>query len=114
MEKYMFIFIGGDASHLSPEAQQAGMGKWFAWVKKLQQQGRYDSGEALLPGGKTIKGVKKTVTDGPFAESKEIVGGYFVIKAKNLAEATEIAKEYPDFELGGTVEIREVVKFDNM
>ena len=114
MEKYMFIFIGGDASHLSPEAQQAGMEKWFAWVKKLQQQGRYDSGEALVPGGKTIKGVKKTVTDGPFAESKEIVGGYFVIKAKDIAEATEMAKEYPDFELGGTVQIREVVKFDNM
>ena len=114
MEKYMFIFIGGDASHLSPEKQEAQMNKWFAWVQKLQQQGRYDSGEALLPGGKTIKGVKKTVTDGPFAESKEIVGGYFVVKAKDLTEATELAKEYPDFELGGTVEVREVVKFDNM
>ncbi|MBN8652877.1 MAG: hypothetical protein J0L67_15695 [Cytophagales bacterium] len=114
MEKYMFIFIGGDASHLSPEQQQAGMEKWFAWVKKLQSQGRYDSGEALLPGGKKISGIKKTVTDGPFAESKEIVGGYFVIKAKDLAEATELAKDYPDFELGGTIEIREVIKFDNM
>lgn len=114
MEKYMFIFIGGNASHLSPEAQQAGMEKWFKWVQKLQQQGRYDSGEALLPGGKTIKGAKKTITDGPFAESKEIVGGYFVVNAKNLAEATELAKEYPDFELGGAVEIREVMKIDNM
>lgn len=100
MEKYMFIFIGGDTSKLSPEQQQAGMEKWFAWVKKLQDQGRYDSGEALLPGGKKISGIKKTVTDGPFAESKEIVGGYFVIKAKDLAEATAMAKDYPDFELG--------------
>lgn len=90
------------------------MNKWFAWVQKLQQQGLYHSGEALLPGGKTIRGAKKTVTDGPFAESKEIVGGYFVVKAKNLAEATELAHDYPDFELGGAVEIREVVKFDNM
>lgn len=73
MEKYMYIFIGGDASHLSPEEQQSGMEKWFAWVQKLQQQGRYDSGEALLPGGKNIRGIKKTVTDGPFAESKEII-----------------------------------------
>ena len=39
---------------------------------------------------------------------------YFVVKAKDLAEATELAKEYPDFELGGVIEIREVVKFDNM
>ncbi len=114
MEKYMFIFIGGDSSHLSPEKQQAGMEKWFAWVQKLQQQGRYDSGEALLPTGKTIRGLKKTVTDGPYAESKEMVGGYFVVKAKDLAEATEMAKEYPDFDLGGVIEIREVIKFDNM
>lgn len=114
MEKYMFIFIGGDASHLSPEKQEAQMNKWFAWVQKLQEQGRYASGEALLPGGKTIRSAKKTVTDGPYAESKEVVAGYFVVNAKDLAEATEIAKEYPDFELGGVIEIREVVKFDNM
>jgi hypothetical protein len=114
MEKYMFIFIGGDASHLSPEKQEAQMNKWFAWVQKLQEQGRYDSGEALLPSGKTIRSVKKTVTDGPYAESKEIIAGYFVVTAKDLAEATELAKEYPDFELDGVIEIREVVKFDNM
>jgi hypothetical protein len=114
MEKYMFIFIGGDPSHLSPEKQEAQMNKWFAWVQKLQDQGRYASGEALLPGGKTIRTVKKTVTDGPYAESKEMIAGYFVVMAKDLAEATELAKDYPDFELGGVIEIREVVKFDNM
>jgi hypothetical protein len=115
MEKYMFIFIGGaDATQLSTEAQQAQMQKWFAWVQKLQNEKRYVSGEALMPGGKTIKGAKKTVTDGPFAEGKEVVGGYFVVFAKDLAEATEMAKECPDYELGGVVEVREVVKFDNM
>jgi len=114
MEKYMFIFIGGDPSRLSPEAQQAHMGKWFAWVEKLQKEKCYVSGEALLPGGKTIKGSKKVVTDGPFAEGKEIVGGYFVVEAKDINEATEMAKACPDYELGGIVEVREVVKFDNM
>jgi hypothetical protein len=114
MEKYMFIFFGGDPSHLSPEAQQAHMGKWFAWVEKLRKEQRYLGGEALLPGGKTIKGLKKAVTDGPFAESKEIVGGYFVVNAKSLDEAVQIAKECPDYELGGIVEVREVMKFDNM
>jgi len=112
MEKYMFIFIGGDVSHLSPEAQQAQMQKWFAWVEKLQKEQRYVSGEALLPGGKKISGSKKVVTDGPFAEAKEAVGGYFVIQAKDMNEATAIAKDYPDFDLDGTVEIREVIKFD--
>ncbi|HKZ36622.1 MAG TPA: YciI family protein, partial [Chryseolinea sp.] len=54
------------------------------------------------------------VTDGPFAESKEVVGGFFVVLAKNLAEATEMAKECPDYALNGIVEVREVMKFDNM
>jgi hypothetical protein len=114
MEKYIFIFIGGDPSHLSPEAQEAHMGKWFAWVEKLRAAKRYEGGEALLPGGKTITGSKKTITDGPFAEAKEIVGGYFVVLAKNLDEAVEMAKECPDYDLGGIVEVREVVKFDNV
>jgi hypothetical protein len=114
MEKYMFIFIGGDPSHLSSDAQQAHMGKWFAWVEKLQKENRYVSGEALLPGGKTIKGSKKVITDGPYAEGKEVVGGYFVVNAKDLNEATEMAKACPDYELGGVVEVREVMKIDNM
>jgi hypothetical protein len=100
MEKYMFIFIGGDPSHLSPEAQQAHMQKWVAWVEKLSQEKKYVAGEALLPGGKTIRGSKKSVTDGPYAEGKEIVGGFFVVEAKDLNEAVEMAKACPDYELG--------------
>jgi hypothetical protein len=114
MEKYMFIFIGGDPSHLSAEAQQAHLGKWFAWVEKLRKEGRYVSGEALHPGGKTIRGSKKVVTDGPYTEGKEVVAGYFVVNAKDLNEATEMAKTCPDYELNGSVEVREVVKFDNV
>jgi hypothetical protein len=112
MEKYMFIFVGGDPSHLSPDAQQAHMQKWFAWVEKLTKEKRYVGGEALTPGGKTISGVAKTVTDGPFTESKEVVGGYFVVQAKDMAEAVEMAKRCPDYELGGSVQVREVMKFD--
>lgn len=110
----MFIFIGGDPGRLSPEAQQAHMQKWFAWVEKLSQEKKYVAGEALLPGGKTIRGSKKSVTDGPYAEGKEIVGGFFVVEAKDLNEAVEMAKACPDYDLGGIVEVREVVKFDNM
>jgi len=108
----MFIFHGGDTSNLSPEKQQGNMQQWFAWVEKLKNENRYVAGEALIPGGKSIAGTKKVVTDGPFAESKELVGGFFVVMAKNIDEAMDIAKEYPDFELGGTIEVREVVKFD--
>ena len=108
----MFIFLGGDPSRLSPEAQEANMQKWFAWVAKLTKANRYIAGEALVPGGKTIAGPKKVITDGPFAESKELVGGFFVVQAKDINEATEMAKECPDYELGGIVEVRECVKFD--
>ena len=114
MEKFMFIFFGGDTSSLSPDAQQAHMQKWFEWIQKLEAEKKYVGGEALIPGGKTISGQKKQVTDGPYAESKEVVGGYFIVLASNLEEAVAMVKECPDYALNGTVEIREVMKFDNM
>jgi hypothetical protein len=52
------------------------------------------------------------VTDGPFAEGKEVVGGFFVVYAKDMDEAVEMAKDFPDFDLGGVIEIRAVQKFD--
>ena len=112
MEKFMFLFVGGDASHLSHEALEAHMQKWFQWVEKLTKQGRYVAGEALLPGGKKVVGPKKIVTDGPFAEGKEVVGGFFVVNAKDINEAVEMAKECPDYQFGGVVEVREVQKFE--
>lgn len=110
----MFLFRGGDLSKLSPQQQEAQMQKWFAWIEKLRKEDRYLSGEPLLPGGKTITGPKKAVTDGPFAESKEVIGGFFVVSAKNLDEAVQLAKDYPDYDLGGSIEVREVQKLDMM
>lgn len=113
MEKFMFIFQGG--SDIAPEMQapdvmQAHMQKWFAWVEKLRKEGRYVSGEPLEPTGKVVSGKKKIVTDGPFAEGKELVGGFFVIEAKDLNEAVEISKDCPDFMYDGIVQIRPVRK----
>jgi hypothetical protein len=114
MQDFMFIFRGGsDASDLSPEDMQNHMQKWYEWIEELKAQNIYVSGEPLTPAGKTISGKKALVTDGPFAESKELVGGYFIIKAKSLDEAVEIAKSgYPDFIFDGAVEVREVMKVD--
>ncbi len=114
MEKFMFIFhLGGSetAYHDSPEAAQAHMGKWMAWIEKLAKDGKYVSGEPLLPGGKLVSGPNgKTVTDGPYTEGKEVVGGFFIINAKDINEACEIARGYPDFQFGGTVQVRQVMK----
>ena len=108
----MLIFHGGIKFDASPEEMQSNMGKWMAWVDKLNQEGRYASGEALLPGGKLVS-ASNTVTDGPYTEGKELVGGYFVVNAKDMDEAVKIAQEgYPDFEYGGTVQVRPVMKFD--
>jgi hypothetical protein len=115
MEKFMLIFHGGSdvaAEMKSPEVMQKHMQKWFAWVEKLQKEGRYEGGEALLPHGKLVSGPNKVVTDGPFAESKELVGGYFIVKAKDIDEAIEISHDYPDFIFNGKVQVRPVQKFD--
>ena len=112
MEKFMLIFQGGQLEGLSPEAMEAQMGKWMAWVERLNKEGRYVSGEPLLPGGKLVTGSKKTVTDGPYTEGKEVVGGYFVVNAGNMEEAVDIAKDCPDYEYGGSVQVRQVMKLD--
>ncbi|HCL05866.1 MAG TPA: transcription initiation protein [Chitinophagaceae bacterium] len=112
MSNFMFLFRGGlDPFTASPEAMQQNMEKWFAWVGQLQASGTYVAGEALMPSGKTLhKG--NVITDGPYMESKEMVGGFFVVKADNLKAALEIAKGCPDLELGGSVEVRDVVVFE--
>ena len=109
MEKFAFLFRGGLNSE-SPEVMQKHMQKWFAWVEKLRKDGTYVAGEPLQPGGKKIVGAKKTVTDGPFTEAKDIIGGFFIVNAKNFSEAVTLANDCPDFEHGGTVEVRQVTK----
>jgi hypothetical protein len=114
MEKFMLIFKGGfyEDRNLSPEESQARMQKWYKWVQDLTDQGKYVGGEPLLKGGKILSSNqdKIVVTDGPFPEAKELVGGFFIINAKDINEASEIAKSYPDFDLDGRVEVRPVMK----
>ena len=111
MEKFMLIFQGGINQEASPQDLQTNMDKWMSWVEKLQKEGKYVSGEALLPGGKLVSG-KTSVTDGPYTEGKEVVGGFFVINANNMEEAVDECQYYPDFDYGGKIQVRHVMKFD--
>ena len=112
MKDFMLLFRGATQQYeFSPEEMQGHMQKWFGWVDQLKSKNIYVSGEPLLPDGKTVTGKKALVTDGPFAESKEIIGGFFIIKAASIEEATEIAKDCPDLPLDGIVEVREVMKY---
>ena len=116
MEKYMFIFKGAsdEAAKLSPDEMQQHMQKWYKWIQDLTDRKVYLSGEPLEKEGKIVSrsGNKNVITDGPFPETKELVGGYFIINANNLDEAAEIAKDCPGLELGGRVEVRTVMKMD--
>jgi hypothetical protein len=112
MKDFMLIFLTGTGTaNFSPEEMQNNMQQWFGWINGLKAKGLYVSGEALLPGGKAVKGADAVITDGPFAESKEVVGGYFIIKAASIEDAAEIGKGSPDLPYGGSVEVREVMKF---
>ena len=111
MEKFMLIFHGRMEA-ASPEQMQVQMGKWMAWIEKLNKEGKYVAGEPLLPGGKLITGKNKTVTDGPYTEGKEVVGGFFVVNAENYSEAVKLCDDYPNYEHGGSIQVRQVMKLD--
>lgn len=113
MEKFMLIFENAHSSQQpSADEMQENMGKWMAWIDKLAKAGKYDSGEPLYPTGKIIKGSHNNVTDAAFAEGKEIIGGYFIVNAADYDEAIALCADYPDYEIGGTVTVRQVIKMD--
>src|SRR5688500_3650953 len=113
MEEFLYLFRGGDAqaAQESPEALQQHMQKWMKWMEELGRNGQMIGGEPLQTTGAVVTNGGKIVTDGPYAEGKELVGGYLIVKAKDLKEAAEISKGCPIFEYDGTVEVRPLQKF---
>jgi hypothetical protein len=87
---------------------QRSLQKWGSWIQGLAQAGKFKGGEPLERGGKVVAGTSKLITDGPFAESKEIVGGYLIVTAVSLDEATMMSKGCPILEEGGSVEVRQI------
>ena len=90
---------------LTPGEIEEAMTQFTAWFEKLNREGKVKSSAPLAAAGKTITS-RNMVTDGPFAESKEAVAGFFVVQAVSLDEAAEIAKGCPGLEYGQTVEVR--------
>lgn len=108
MKDYLYLFRGGNAG-TSPEERQKSMQRWGAWIEQLSKAGKSKGGFPLESGGKVVSGQNKLVTDGPFAESKEGVGGYLIVTANDLTDAVEISKGCPIFADGGVVEIRPIM-----
>lgn len=109
---FLYIFRGGaDPNRMSPEDMQKNMDAWFAWMGDLKSKGHFEAGEPLQDGGKVLKGRKgQSITDGPYAEGKEEVGGYLIVTARDLDHATELAKGCPIFQNDGSVEVRTIQK----
>jgi hypothetical protein len=111
MKEYLLLFRGGDSSMStkSPEEKQAHMQKWMGWMSNLAKDGLLVGAQPLNGTGKLVTGNKKMVTDGPFMEGKEMVGGYLICKANSYDSAIEISKDCPILEFeDGKVEVREI------
>ena len=111
MSEFVFLYRSEtDIKKLSPQEAQQAMQKWMAWFKELEAKGKLKSiGQPLERAGKVVGGKKRPVTDGPYAETKDIIGGFSLIEARNLDEAAELAADCPGIERGGLVEVRPVL-----
>ena len=111
MDRFVFVFRGGAVVHkeLAPGELGAHLQKWMMWLGELQKKGHASAMGTRLDGsGKTVRGTSKAITDGPFAEAKDLVTGTLVINAQTLEAATEIAMGCPIYEYDGSVEVRPV------
>jgi hypothetical protein len=113
--KFLFVYRSSaeqEATPPSPEQMQAVLAAWGQWMEKVGKNGNLiDGGDGLHPTGKIVKpgGI---VSDGPFIESKDIVGGYSILQADSYEKVAEFAKACPVLSYGGTVEIRELAGFN--
>ena len=107
---YMLIFRSTDwYKGLSPEEMQQVIDKWMIWFNGLKEDGRAIAGNPLEPDGKIVSGKNgRVVTDGPFAESKETIGGYFLLNVPSMDDALAIAKQCPGLAYGVNVEVRQL------
>lgn len=110
MSKFMYLFRGGGIvvqPPPSPAELGAHLAKWTAWIDGLTRAGHADTHlPPLENGGKSVRGSSRAVTDGPYAEAKDLVSGILVISAASLDEAVELARGCPIYEYDGSVEVR--------
>lgn len=115
MDQFLIIFRGGyypDELRDDPEFRKKEMGRWIHWIEKLTQDGNFIAGQPLEPTGKVVTRKGKIIMDGPYPEGKEIVGGYFLVHAKDLDDAVQLCRDSPDWDYGGIVEVRKIARLD--
>ena len=108
MKDFLFLFRMNGAPGGSPDEMQAMTKRWMDWIGGIAAQNKLtDRGNRLFPSGKVVK-PGNVITDGPYTEIKESIGGYTIVKADSLEEATELAKGCPGLSVGASVEVREI------
>lgn len=104
--EFLVISRGQWDPNLSPERIQSAIDQFYVWLDRLVREGKMKTGQRLADRGKTVS--KKAVTDGPYGEAKEVIGGYWFVIAKSLDEAAEIAAGNPCLDCGLFFEIRPI------
>ena len=117
MKEYLLLFRSHNGAYetsTTPEELQASMEAWRGWMADIAKQGKLVAGQPLATDGRHMPAANK-ITDAPFAEGKEVVNGYLLIKAGDYDEACKIASACPIFgDSGGSVEVREIMVMDGM
>ncbi len=94
---------------MTADQRRESMDEWNAWVDGMVARGKVQRGDPLQAGGRVVSGPRgERILDGPFAEAKEVVGGYFVISAAGMDEVTALVQQCPNLKHGMTIEIRPI------
>jgi len=117
MSQFLYLYRMPDAARQqamgTPERAQQNMQRWMDWMRDLDAKGHLkDRGQPLEQTGKVVRGQQKTVTDGPYTEAKDLVGGFTLVEARDIDQAVELSRGCPILEGGGSVEVRPVMKMD--
>jgi hypothetical protein len=114
MPRYMILMHENDNAweRFSAEEKQRLMERYFAWADDLRRGDHLRGGDPLARGGRVLRGSGGEVVDGPYTETKEVITGYFLIEAKDLGEATRLARGCPALQHGEMVLVREVAELE--
>jgi len=112
MTEFMMLFRSEEqVERPTPEAMKAQVKVWQDWIGGIAAQGKFVGTNALGMKGKIVR-ANKMITDGPYIETKEMVGGYIIVKAENIDEAVKLSEGCPTLSYGGSVEVRDVMVFE--
>ena len=116
MSEFVLLYRSSNEAYAkamgSPQGTQQTMARWQAWFKDMTEKGQLKNRGIPLDrsSGKVVAHEKKMVTDGPYTESKEVVGGFSIIEAQDIDRAAQIASGCPILDFGGSVEVRPVLQ----